>query len=136
MSHRPDTTSGELPFGEPAFARVFGRPRPRWFNIPAHRPFVEDLARGLVEILSPAGTTTTTVSAETLREAGISPQHLPLWSMGEPAAVLALSNAKAVSAGLTLRTLADTAQDTAAWLSGLAAPNHWLSPEREAEILN
>jgi ATP-dependent helicase/nuclease subunit B len=55
MSHRPDTTSGELPFGEPAFARVFGRPRPRWFNIPAHRPFVEDLARGLVEILSPIG---------------------------------------------------------------------------------
>lgn len=103
---------------------------------PTPGPRFTDVVKQLVEILSPAGTTTTTVSAETLREAGISPQHLPLWSMGEPADVLALSNAKAVSAGLTLRTLADTAQDTAEWLSGLSAPNHWLSPEREAEILH
>lgn len=27
----------------------------RWFNIPAHRPFAEDLARGLYEALSPLG---------------------------------------------------------------------------------
>ncbi|MBW8815274.1 MAG: double-strand break repair protein AddB [Caulobacterales bacterium] len=27
----------------------------RWFNIPAHRPFAEDLARGLYEALSPGG---------------------------------------------------------------------------------
>jgi ATP-dependent helicase/nuclease subunit B len=31
------------------------RPGPLWFNIPAHRPFVEDLARGLYEALSPLG---------------------------------------------------------------------------------
>jgi ATP-dependent helicase/nuclease subunit B len=31
------------------------RPAPRWFNIPAHRPFVLDLARGLHEALSPLG---------------------------------------------------------------------------------
>jgi ATP-dependent helicase/nuclease subunit B len=31
------------------------RPGPRWFSIPAHRPFAQDLARGLVEALSPAG---------------------------------------------------------------------------------
>ena len=28
---------------------------PRWFNIPAHRPFVHDLARGLFDALSPLG---------------------------------------------------------------------------------
>ena len=28
---------------------------PRWFNIPAHRPFVHDLARGLYEALAPLG---------------------------------------------------------------------------------
>ena len=33
----------------------FERPGPRWFNIPAHRPFAEDLARGLVEALAPLG---------------------------------------------------------------------------------
>jgi len=31
------------------------RPRPRWFTIPAHRPFVEDLAAGLYAALSPLG---------------------------------------------------------------------------------
>jgi ATP-dependent helicase/nuclease subunit B len=36
----------------PAF---LDRPAPRWFTIPAHRPFVEDLARGLTEALGPLG---------------------------------------------------------------------------------
>ncbi len=31
------------------------RPGPRWFTIPAHRPFVEDLARGLYAALAPGG---------------------------------------------------------------------------------
>jgi len=31
------------------------RPGPRWFTIPAHRPFVQDLARGLNEALAPLG---------------------------------------------------------------------------------
>jgi len=31
------------------------RPRPRWFTLPAHRPFVEDLAAGLYTALSPLG---------------------------------------------------------------------------------
>jgi ATP-dependent helicase/nuclease subunit B len=34
---------------------LFGKAAPRWFNIPAHRPFAEDLARGLVEALAPLG---------------------------------------------------------------------------------
>ena len=34
---------------------LFDRPGPRWFNIPAHRPFAEDLARGLYEALAPGG---------------------------------------------------------------------------------
>lgn len=35
--------------------RFFERPGPRWFNIPAHRPFAEDLARGLYEALADDG---------------------------------------------------------------------------------
>ncbi|WP_374468072.1 double-strand break repair protein AddB [Phenylobacterium sp.] len=31
------------------------RPGPRWFNIPAHRPFAQDLAQGLHEALAPLG---------------------------------------------------------------------------------
>jgi ATP-dependent helicase/nuclease subunit B len=30
---------------------LFARPAPRWFNIPAHRPFLDDLARGLLDAL-------------------------------------------------------------------------------------
>jgi len=33
----------------------FDTPGPRWFSIPAHRPFVEDLARGLLAVLAPLG---------------------------------------------------------------------------------
>ncbi|MFN3512644.1 MAG: double-strand break repair protein AddB [Phenylobacterium sp.] len=36
-------------------APLFDRPGPRWFNIPAHRPFVSDLAKGLFDALSPFG---------------------------------------------------------------------------------
>lgn len=33
----------------------FEQPGARWFNIPAHRPFAEDLAQGLFDALSPLG---------------------------------------------------------------------------------
>ena len=36
-------------------AAFFDRPDPRWFTIPAHRPFVEDLAAGLMAALTPLG---------------------------------------------------------------------------------
>lgn len=36
-------------------AGPFDKPGPRWFTIPAHRPFVEDLAAGLHGALSPLG---------------------------------------------------------------------------------
>ena len=36
-------------------AGPFDKPGPRWFTIPAHRPFVEDLARGLTLALQPLG---------------------------------------------------------------------------------
>ena len=49
------TDAPGLDLKEPAYQRVFRRPRPRWLNIPAHRPFVEDLAKGLVDMLAPIG---------------------------------------------------------------------------------
>lgn len=36
-------------------AAFFERPGSRWFNIPAHRPFAEDLAQGLYEALAHLG---------------------------------------------------------------------------------
>ena len=40
---------------EVALGGPFARPGPRWFTIPAHRPFTLDLARGLAEALAPRG---------------------------------------------------------------------------------
>jgi ATP-dependent helicase/nuclease subunit B len=34
---------------------LFARQGPRWFNIPAHRPFVDDLAQGLLQALADGG---------------------------------------------------------------------------------
>lgn len=34
---------------------LFARPGPRWFSIPAHRPFVQDLAAGIYDALAPLG---------------------------------------------------------------------------------
>jgi ATP-dependent helicase/nuclease subunit B len=42
-------TTGRAPGGP------FARPGPRWFTVPAHRPFTLDLARGLAEALAPLG---------------------------------------------------------------------------------
>ncbi|WP_419253721.1 double-strand break repair protein AddB [Caulobacter sp. ErkDOM-YI] len=37
------------------FADPFGREGPRWFSIPAHRPFVDDLARGFLAAMAHMG---------------------------------------------------------------------------------
>jgi ATP-dependent helicase/nuclease subunit B len=31
---------------------LFDGPAPRWFTVPAHRPFLDDLARGLQQALA------------------------------------------------------------------------------------
>ncbi|MET0293715.1 MAG: double-strand break repair protein AddB, partial [Phenylobacterium sp.] len=36
-------------------ADIFSRPGPRWFSIPAHRPFAQDLAQGLWQALAALG---------------------------------------------------------------------------------
>lgn len=83
---------------------IFGGSAPRWFNIPAHRPFGEDLARGLYDTLIPEGPealaqavvlTPTRRGARALAEAFLAvagarallpPQILPLGDLdeGEP----------------------------------------------------
>lgn len=61
-------------------------------------------------------------------------EKFPLWSGGFDPTVLALSNEYAVSLGLTLRSLEDSIDDTAAWLEGQSWPENWLSPEAEQTL--
>ncbi|MDX9996540.1 MAG: double-strand break repair protein AddB [Phenylobacterium sp.] len=85
-------------------AAIFGGPGPQWFSIPAHRPFAEDLARGLWEaliaegpealaqavVLTPTRRGARALSDAFLKAAGtralLPPQILPLGDLdeGEP----------------------------------------------------
>ena len=47
--------SGDLFASPPAQVGLFGAPGPRWFTVAPHRPFVEDLAAGLLGELEPRG---------------------------------------------------------------------------------
>jgi 2'-hydroxyisoflavone reductase len=80
------------------------------------------------------------VDGDWLIENGIDGSDLPLWSEGRPEWALDMSTERAMSAGLTHRHLFETVRDTQAWIREIGEDNvpgrrHWLSPERESELL-
>lgn len=82
------------------------------------------------------------VSESCLLEAGATPwMELPLWIPESDASSTGFQRAnvsKAISAGLTFRPLAETAQDTLAWDAARPADREWragLKPEREQHLL-
>jgi 2'-hydroxyisoflavone reductase len=90
------------------------------------------------------GATLTFVPAEFLEAQKVSPWgDMPVWVPGndETAGFHTRSNAKAIKAGLTFRSIADTVEATLAWFDGLpedrrkAGPRAGIKPEREAEVL-
>ncbi len=76
-----------------------------------------------------------------LEEQKVSPwMDLPVWTGKESAAMAQMSNARAMSKGLTFRPSVDTARDTLAWYRKQPAERQakmraGLLPEREAEVL-
>jgi 2'-hydroxyisoflavone reductase len=86
----------------------------------------------------------TWVDAEFLAKHDVGPwSELPMWidNKGEFAGFGALSNARAVKAGLTFRPIGDTARDTLAWLQTLPeaerakARSTGIKAEKEAKVL-
>jgi 2'-hydroxyisoflavone reductase len=84
------------------------------------------------------------VDAEFLAKHDVGPwSELPMWidNKGEFAGFGALSNARAVKAGLTFRPIGDTARDTLAWLQTLPeaervkARSTGIKAEKEAKVL-
>jgi 2'-hydroxyisoflavone reductase len=80
------------------------------------------------------------VDGDWLTEQGIDSRDLPLWNEGRREWALAMSTERATSAGLTHRPLTETVRDTQAWIREIGEDNvpgsrHWLSPERESELL-
>jgi hypothetical protein len=47
-----------------------------------------------------------------------------------------MSNVKAVSLGLTPRSLEESIDDVIKWFGGQTWPSHWLSEEEEASLLS
>lgn len=90
------------------------------------------------------GATLTFVPAEFLEAQEVSPwADMPVWvpASGDSAGFHRRSNARAVAAGLTFRSIADTTAATLAWFASLpeerrqAGPRAGIKPEREAEVL-
>lgn len=90
------------------------------------------------------GATLTFVPAEFLQAQNVSPWgDMPVWvpGAGDSAGFHTRSNASAIAAGLTFRSIADTTAATLAWWDAQpqarrdAGPRSGLKPEREAEVL-
>lgn len=97
-----------------AEARAFGT-----FNAcgPAAPLTMGELLAG-IKAVTTSGAQFTWVPADVLRAQGVQPwRHMPVWVPGEGATAgfARRSNARAVAAGLTFRSLAVTAADTLAW---------------------
>jgi 2'-hydroxyisoflavone reductase len=80
------------------------------------------------------------VDSDWLTEQGINGGSQPLWSEGRRDWALAMSTERATSTGLTHRPLAETVRDTQAWIEEIGEDNvpgrsHWLSPDRESQLL-
>lgn len=90
------------------------------------------------------GATLTFVPSDFLAAQNVSPWgDMPVWvpNAGDSAGFHTRSNAKAIAAGLTFRSLADTVGATLAWFDALpeerrkAGPRAGIKPEREEEVL-
>ncbi|MFJ6774383.1 NAD-dependent epimerase/dehydratase family protein [Kitasatospora sp. NPDC091257] len=91
-----------------------------------------DLLDAVAAAVAPPGTTLTWVSEDFLRAAGVPERALPLWPAApEIRATSTADPAAALTTGLTLRPVAETARD----IRPFEPLPDALTPEREAELL-
>lgn len=84
--------------------------------------------------VAPEGTTLTEIEAKRVLQLDLG-EKFPLWTglLGET--MLAMSNTKAHALGLSLRSLEDGIDDTAAWFGDRPWPEQWLTPDDELRLL-
>jgi 2'-hydroxyisoflavone reductase len=75
--------------------------------------------------VAPSGTTLVEIDPERLSDPSWR-QKFPLWTGALPDNALTFSNARALSLGLTLRSLEESVDDTAAWFGSREWPAQWL----------
>ena len=106
---------------------------------PAHPLTIAEMLYG-IKAVTTAGAQFTWVPAAFLEAQNVAPwSDMPAWLPPDDdhAGVGRTSNARALAAGLTFRSLADTAAATLAWSAAAsgAALKAGITPEREAEVL-
>lgn len=96
-----------------------------------------ELLAAVRDAVAPPGTTLSWVDGDFLLGEGLDDGALPLWSAGDPDVLMMTADpARATSAGLTPRSLAETVRDTWAWTQGQEMPpGTGLDPDRERELL-
>ncbi len=88
----------------------------------------------IADHVAPAGTSLVEVSAEAVRDAGLTGKF-PLW-VPESDSLLALGSALALANGLGLRPLTDSVDDVLAWWDERPWPTRWLTGAEEARLLH
>jgi 2'-hydroxyisoflavone reductase len=96
-------------------------------------PFGEVLSRVAAHV-APEGTTLTEIDADRVTQMGLTGKF-PLWTGSLSETMLAMSNEKARSLGLTLRSLEESIDDTVAWFADRTWPEQWLTSEEEQRLL-
>lgn len=96
-------------------------------------PFGEVLSRVAAHV-APEGTTLTEIDADRVTQMGLAGKF-PLWTGSLSETMLAMSNEKARSLGLTLRSLEESIDDTVAWFADRTWPEQWLTSEEEQRLL-
>ncbi len=97
-----------------------------------------DLLEAIASRVAPPGTTLRWVDPAPLLAADLAGDPFPLWTAGEPELDgIAADPAAAVAAGLSVRSIEQTAEETWEWVRSTSGPppGIGLSPEREAELL-
>ena len=103
---------------------------------PDPRPYTfGDMVEAVAGAVAPAGTRFRWLPAEQVEAAGLTARALPLWTGGEPVWGLAVDPAAALSAGLPVRPVADTARDVLASDDTPDVAGVGLTPEQEALLL-
>ena len=92
-----------------------------------------DVLQRIAKRVGPSGTELVEIAPSKLSDSSWF-EKFPLWSGGFDPTSLAINNEYAVSLGLTLRSLEESIDDTASWLSDIPWSENWLNADAEQTL--
>jgi len=92
-----------------------------------------DVLQRIAKRVGPSGTELVEIAPSKLSDSSWF-EKFPLWTGGFDTTSLAINNEYAVSLGLTLRSLEESIEDTASWLSDIPWSENWLNADAEQTL--